>query len=200
MGWDGMRWDEMFQSCHLSHLTQKFSRYLRCFNGFDMLNQTHMVELVKFDVPAISLISSSTWVDAVIGVWHTLLSSFWFGASHQLLAVLADSSKIWYKSLVAAVSFCYKTMKSKGCCDMLCVHTHFLSDSRQVAKLVVEFWPKEPGVYPCTVTLTSDVDIRIYQFEGMRDLSGSWGIGGEKVSHFDIYIIYIYLFDPFWLN
>lgn len=36
----------------------------------------------------------------------------------------------------------------------------------QVAKLVVEFWPKEPGVYPCTVTLTSDVDIRIYQFEG----------------------------------
>lgn len=58
-----------------------------------MLNQTHMVELVKFDVPAISLISSSTWVDAVIGVWHTLLSSFWFGASHKLLAVLADSSK-----------------------------------------------------------------------------------------------------------
>ena len=42
--------------------------------------------------------------------------------------------------------------------------------ARQVAKLVVEFWPKEPGVYPCTVTLTSDVDIRIYQFEGMRDL------------------------------
>ncbi|CAK9109555.1 unnamed protein product [Durusdinium trenchii] len=37
---------------------------------------------------------------------------------------------------------------------------------QQVAKLVVEFWPKEPGVYPCTVTLTSDIDIRIYQFEG----------------------------------
>ena len=70
-----------------------------CFNGFDnvlTLNQTHMVELVKFDVPAISLISSSTWVDAVIGVWHTLLSSFWFGASHKLLAVLADSSKKFY--------------------------------------------------------------------------------------------------------
>ena len=70
-------------------------------------------------------------------------------------------------------------IQESGCCSirllqndevqrMLCV-----SDSRQVAKLVVEFWPKEPGVYPCTVTLTSDVDIRIYQFEGMRDLSGS---------------------------
>lgn len=35
-----------------------------------------------------------------------------------------------------------------------------------VAKLTLEFWPKEPGVYPCTVTLTSDVDIRIYQIEG----------------------------------
>ncbi|CAE7260414.1 CFAP47 [Symbiodinium sp. CCMP2456] len=40
------------------------------------------------------------------------------------------------------------------------------AQASQVAKLVVEFWPKEPGVYPCTVTLTSDVDIRIYQFEG----------------------------------
>lgn len=35
-----------------------------------------------------------------------------------------------------------------------------------VAKLSLEFRPKEPGVYPCTVTLTSDVDIRIYQIEG----------------------------------
>jgi len=35
-----------------------------------------------------------------------------------------------------------------------------------VAKLTLEFWPKEPGVYPCTVTLTSDTDIRIYQIEG----------------------------------
>lgn len=29
-----------------------------------------------------------------------------------------------------------------------------------------EWFAQEPGVYPCTVTLTSDVDIRIYQFEG----------------------------------
>lgn len=35
-----------------------------------------------------------------------------------------------------------------------------------VAKLTLEFRPKDPGVYPCTVTLTSDVDIRIYQIEG----------------------------------
>eukprot|EP00931_Biecheleriopsis_adriatica_P036216 TRINITY_DN2086_c0_g1_i7.p1 TRINITY_DN2086_c0_g1~~TRINITY_DN2086_c0_g1_i7.p1 ORF type:complete len:2928 (-),score=554.29 TRINITY_DN2086_c0_g1_i7:9-8792(-) len=35
-----------------------------------------------------------------------------------------------------------------------------------VCKLSLEFYPKEPGVYPCTVTLTSDVDIRIYQIEG----------------------------------
>ncbi|CAE8643317.1 unnamed protein product, partial [Polarella glacialis] len=38
--------------------------------------------------------------------------------------------------------------------------------SASVAKLTLEFWPKEPGVYPCTVTLTSDTDIRIYQIEG----------------------------------
>ena len=91
-----------------------------------------MVELVKFDVPAISLISSSTWVDAVIGVWHTLLYSFWFGASQKLLAVLADSSNIWYKiikSLVAdpypsAIKH-YTTMKSKDSkgCDV-CSATH----------------------------------------------------------------------------
>jgi len=31
----------------------------------------------------------------------------------------------------------------------------------QNSKLSLEFRPKEPGVYPCTVTLTSDVDIRI---------------------------------------
>jgi hypothetical protein len=35
-----------------------------------------------------------------------------------------------------------------------------------VAKLTIEFKPKEPGVYPCKVTLTSDVDIRVYQIEG----------------------------------
>jgi hypothetical protein len=35
-----------------------------------------------------------------------------------------------------------------------------------VAKLSLEFRPKEPGVYPCVVKLTSDVDIRIYQIEG----------------------------------
>lgn len=35
------------------------------------------------------------------------------------------------------------------------------------AQLRLEFRPKEPGVYPCTVTLTSDVDIRIYQMEGI---------------------------------
>jgi hypothetical protein len=35
-----------------------------------------------------------------------------------------------------------------------------------VAKLTLEFRPKDPGVYPCTVTLISDVDIRIYQIEG----------------------------------
>eukprot|EP00927_Polykrikos_kofoidii_P033789 TRINITY_DN28631_c0_g1_i1.p1 TRINITY_DN28631_c0_g1~~TRINITY_DN28631_c0_g1_i1.p1 ORF type:complete len:1661 (+),score=302.97 TRINITY_DN28631_c0_g1_i1:478-4983(+) len=35
-----------------------------------------------------------------------------------------------------------------------------------VTKLSLEFRPKEPGIYPCTVTLTSDVDIRIYSFEG----------------------------------
>ena len=51
---------------------------------------------------------------------------------------------------------------------------------RQVAKLVVEFWPKEPGVYPCTVTLTSDVDIRIYQFEGMAGMA-CHGISGYFV-------------------
>jgi len=34
------------------------------------------------------------------------------------------------------------------------------------SKLSLEFRPREPGVYPCTVTLTSDVDIRIYQIEG----------------------------------
>merc|ERR1719161_2536405 len=33
-------------------------------------------------------------------------------------------------------------------------------------KLSLEFKPKEPGVYPCTITLTSDVDLRIYQIEG----------------------------------
>mmetsp|Transcript_76352 Transcript_76352/g.221693 ORF Transcript_76352/g.221693 Transcript_76352/m.221693 type:complete len:2886 (+) Transcript_76352:129-8786(+) len=38
--------------------------------------------------------------------------------------------------------------------------------SPSVAKLSLEFRPKEPGVYPCTVTLTSDVDIRCYQIEG----------------------------------
>lgn len=35
-----------------------------------------------------------------------------------------------------------------------------------VAKLTIDFRPKEPGVYPCKVTLTSDVDIRVYQIEG----------------------------------
>merc|ERR1719401_3203999 len=35
-----------------------------------------------------------------------------------------------------------------------------------VAKLTLEFRPKEPGVYPCVVKLTSDVDVRIYQIEG----------------------------------
>jgi hypothetical protein len=44
------------------------------------------------------------------------------------------------------------------------------ADPRQeksnVAKLTIEFKPKEPGVYPCKVTLTSDVDIRVYQIEG----------------------------------
>merc|ERR1719399_1834597 len=33
-------------------------------------------------------------------------------------------------------------------------------------QLNIEFRPKEPGVYPCTITLTSDVDLRIYQIEG----------------------------------
>jgi hypothetical protein len=33
-------------------------------------------------------------------------------------------------------------------------------------KLSLEFRPKEPGVYPCTITLTSDTDLRIYQIEG----------------------------------
>jgi len=38
--------------------------------------------------------------------------------------------------------------------------------THNVAKLSLEFRPKEPGVYPCQVILTSDVDIRMYQIEG----------------------------------
>ena len=33
-------------------------------------------------------------------------------------------------------------------------------------ELFLGCWMQEPGVYPCTVTLTSDIDVRIYQFEG----------------------------------
>jgi len=33
-------------------------------------------------------------------------------------------------------------------------------------KLSLSFHPKEPGIYPCTVTLTSAMDTRIYQIEG----------------------------------
>ncbi|CAD7959898.1 unnamed protein product [Amoebophrya sp. A25] len=33
-------------------------------------------------------------------------------------------------------------------------------------KLNLEFRPKEPGVYPCSITLVSSLDIRIYQVEG----------------------------------
>lgn len=40
------------------------------------------------------------------------------------------------------------------------------ASAASVARLSLEFRPREPGVYPCTVTLTSDVDIRIYQIEG----------------------------------
>eukprot|EP00929_Paragymnodinium_shiwhaense_P088700 TRINITY_DN49010_c0_g1_i1.p1 TRINITY_DN49010_c0_g1~~TRINITY_DN49010_c0_g1_i1.p1 ORF type:complete len:2929 (-),score=783.00 TRINITY_DN49010_c0_g1_i1:108-8894(-) len=38
--------------------------------------------------------------------------------------------------------------------------------TNNAGKLVILFRPQEPGVYPCTVTLTSDIDIRIYQIEG----------------------------------
>eukprot|EP00392_Amoebophrya_sp_AT5.2_P009549 g9577.t1 len=33
-------------------------------------------------------------------------------------------------------------------------------------KLSLEFRPKEPGVYPCSITLVSNLDTRIYQIEG----------------------------------
>lgn len=38
---------------------------------------------------------------------------------------------------------------------------------RLSSKLSIEFRPKEPGLYPCTVMLTSDVDTRVYQVEGI---------------------------------
>ena len=33
-------------------------------------------------------------------------------------------------------------------------------------KLALEFRPREPGVYPCSVILTSAIDMRIYSIEG----------------------------------
>merc|ERR1712048_1066264 len=36
----------------------------------------------------------------------------------------------------------------------------------EVGRLRLDFRPTEPGIYPCTVKLTSDDDVRIYQIEG----------------------------------
>ena len=47
-----------------------------------------------------------------------------------------------------------KSAKSKG------------DDEAVMNKLNLEFLPTEPGVFPCTITLVSDLDTRIYKIEG----------------------------------
>lgn len=102
-------------------------------------------------------------------VYDVKLSSPYFLAPKQVTVVSANSksvegSKTDSKSVVARSANATGERNPSNDTKDRTAGTNGISPS--VAKLSLEFRAKEPGVYPCTVTLTSDVDVRCYSIEG----------------------------------
>jgi len=101
---------------------------------------------IKFQVP-----------DSI--TYDVKLSSPYYSAPRQVTVMSSALKTSTEKSMRGSAALAGAEKSSKDLGEKTGTHGN-------TAKLSLEFRPREPGVYPCTVTLTSDVDIRIYQIEG----------------------------------